>query len=78
MTGVLQTHARKTNIPIDVLQFQFKILDIEKEQVTANLRPNDGVYIYGLFLEGAQWLAKKKTLGDLSPVILNVHYHRAS
>ena len=31
------------------------------------MKPVDGVFIYGLFLEGAQW--KKKCLADLNFVI---------
>jgi dynein heavy chain len=34
---------------------------VDKEN--ASIKPTDGVYIYGLFMEGAQW--KKKTLSDL-------------
>ena len=34
MTGVLQTHARRDKIPIDKLNFSFKVLDVEKGQVS--------------------------------------------
>jgi len=65
MTGVLQTHARKYKIAIDELNFMFRILEIDKDQCTS--KPLDGVYIYGLFLEGAQWDRKKKTIVDSAP-----------
>lgn len=31
------------------------------------MKPADGVYIYGLFLEGAQWDRKKKSIIDAQP-----------
>lgn len=54
MTGTLQTHARKHKVAIDLLQFSFKILRIiDPEEVTD--APTDGIYINGLFIEGAKW-----------------------
>ena len=53
MTGALQTHARKHMIAIDHLSFAFKVLNIEKSKI--NKPPEDGVYIYGLFLESGKW-----------------------
>lgn len=35
LTGVLQTHARHYKIPIDTLNFKFKVLPQEKEKLTA-------------------------------------------
>lgn len=48
--------------------FTFKVLDVEKDQ--CNVKPVDGVFIYGLYLEGAQW--KKKSLADLNFVLIVV------
>jgi len=62
MTGVKQTHARKYKIAIDKLDFNFRVLEIEREKIA--LKPTDGVYIYGLFLEGANWDKKRRTLAD--------------
>lgn len=35
LTGVLQTHARQYKIPIDTLNFKFKVLAIDKDKLTA-------------------------------------------
>ncbi len=61
LTAVLQTHARRYKIPIDTLSFKFKVIDSDKDKLVA---PKDGVYIYGLFLDGAQWDSQKDTLID--------------
>ena len=64
LTGVLQTHARKYKIPIDKLQFNFRVME-EKEAIFG--KPLDGVYVYGLFLVGASWDKKKKTMMNQPP-----------
>ncbi len=61
MTGALQTYARKTKIPIDTLTFRTVVLDKFEHEVTAG--PENGVYVYGLYLQGAQWDLKVR-LGD--------------
>jgi len=53
ITGVLQTHARAYKIPIDRLNFKYRVLPIQQDQVIAP--PTDGVYIYGLYVDGAKW-----------------------
>lgn len=53
MTGVLQTHSRKHRVAIDQLNFSFKVLDSEYDQLSDP--PKDGVFIYGLYMDGARW-----------------------
>eukprot|EP00828_Plagiopyla_frontata_P006295 TRINITY_DN1271_c0_g3_i1.p1 TRINITY_DN1271_c0_g3~~TRINITY_DN1271_c0_g3_i1.p1 ORF type:complete len:1785 (-),score=242.13 TRINITY_DN1271_c0_g3_i1:82-5436(-) len=77
LTGVLQTHARKYQIAIDKLAFNFKLVEIDVENIVAP--PSEGVYIYGLFLEGAQWDRKKKSLinqnlGELYQQMPIIHF----
>lgn len=54
MTGALQTHARKYQIPIDTLNFRFAVLKIDTEEQVEE-GPENGIYISGLFLDGARW-----------------------
>ncbi len=78
MTGALQNHARKYQIPIDTLNFSFKVLPMYKpEEVQAG--PDDGVYIFGLFLDSARWddermMIAESHLGQLYGDMPIVHF----
>ena len=66
LTAALQNFARKNKVAIDLLAYEFKILD--------NLNPEDemktpdaGVYCYGMFLEGARWNYDTHLLQESKP-----------
>jgi dynein heavy chain, axonemal len=61
----MQNFARKHKYPIDTIDFDFIMVDTEWEDISA--RPTDGVYIRGLFLEGARWDSKAKALAESRP-----------
>lgn len=63
LTGSLQNFARKNKTPIDQLEFGFKVMgegfDVELED-----KLEAGVFISGLFMEGAKWDYKEKSLNE--------------
>ncbi|CAG9798387.1 unnamed protein product [Chironomus riparius] len=71
LTGAMQNYARKFKIPIDTLTFDFSMLDVFDGNSISE-PPPDGVYIYGLFIEGARWCTNEKSLCEQLPkVIIN-------
>eukprot|EP00825_Cyclidium_porcatum_P016785 TRINITY_DN196_c0_g3_i3.p1 TRINITY_DN196_c0_g3~~TRINITY_DN196_c0_g3_i3.p1 ORF type:complete len:1060 (-),score=193.84 TRINITY_DN196_c0_g3_i3:398-3577(-) len=66
ITGTLQNYARKHVIAIDRLNFDFVFIDhITYADITE--KPEDGCFVYGLFLEGARWDNKKHIIVSPKP-----------
>lgn len=61
-TGVLQNYARETKIPIDRLNFGFKVWN-DQEIVEKNCKKED-CFIKGLYLEGGRWNENKGKLDE--------------
>ena len=72
LTGTLQNYARKYQVAIDTVDFAFHVLQKQGDDITA--KPEDGVYIYGLFLEGAAWDAAEHCLVESKPKELFVTF----
>lgn len=47
---------------INKLILVFKVMDFDKSNIPEPVAEIDGVFIYGLFLEGSKWDKKKKSL----------------
>jgi dynein heavy chain len=71
MTGALQTHARKTRLAIDTLDFRTQVMAFDEAAVPA--RPANGVYIHGMYLEGARWDTRAGAMAEMLPGSL---FHR--
>ena len=63
LTGSAQNYARKFSIPIDEILFDFEMMPQDHYD---NL-PEDGVYTYGLYLEGARWCKDTESLAESIP-----------
>lgn len=69
LTAVMQTTARATKISIDRLIWEFEVMKVEDNYLQT---PKDGVYVKGLFLEGAGWDKKNACLIEAEPMQLEV------
>lgn len=64
-TGAMQNFARKYHEEIDLLSFSQTCMDqIKDPKVELQKPPEDGVYIYGIFLEGARWGSSTHQIED--------------
>lgn len=70
LTAVMQNAARKLNVSIDTLMWDFGIINVAEKDIVQG--PKDGVYISGLFLEGAGWDFDKNCLSEPRPMQLLV------
>ena len=66
MTGTLQNHARKYLLPIDTLNFRFEV-QVEEDALDKAEPPEDGVYVGGMFMDGARWARDAQTIEDAFP-----------
>eukprot|EP00933_Yihiella_yeosuensis_P043885 TRINITY_DN38909_c0_g1_i1.p1 TRINITY_DN38909_c0_g1~~TRINITY_DN38909_c0_g1_i1.p1 ORF type:complete len:1392 (-),score=349.09 TRINITY_DN38909_c0_g1_i1:292-4071(-) len=68
MTCSKQVHARKTKIPIDRLLFFTEPTDCTDPLTVA--RPEDGVNVHGLFLQGCGWDVPAKKMAESEKAVL--------
>jgi len=70
LTGASQNFARKYTIPIDDVVFDPEMCAENINKDTVKQKPEDGVYVYGMFLEGCRWSFAKGTLDESEPKVL--------
>ncbi|XP_060896803.1 dynein axonemal heavy chain 2-like [Labrus mixtus] len=66
LTAVLQSSARQNNISVDTLSWEFVVSTVDDSNLLSP--PKDGVFIRGLFLEGAGWDKKNSCLVEAEPM----------
>ncbi len=52
LTAIMQSTARKNELPLDKMSLVCEVTKKNKEEMTAP--PREGAYIHGLFMEGAR------------------------
>nr|XP_022345562.1 dynein heavy chain 2, axonemal-like isoform X2 [Crassostrea virginica] len=68
LTAVLQTSARLNSVSVDSLSWEFSVMTVDDSNITGP--PKDGVYIKGLYLQGAGWDKKNSILVEANPMQL--------
>lgn len=69
LTGIKQNYARKYVIPIDEIDMDFEVFSGENA-LDKDKKPENGAYIYGLFLEGSRWDSDLNKLAESAPKVL--------
>uniref|UniRef100_H0V315 Dynein axonemal heavy chain 2 n=1 Tax=Cavia porcellus TaxID=10141 RepID=H0V315_CAVPO len=68
LTAVLQSSARQNNISVDSLSWEFIVSTVDDSNLV--YPPKDGVWVRGLYLEGAGWDRKNSCLVEAEPMQL--------
>merc|ERR1711861_9089 len=66
MTAALQTYARKYQHAIDKLLFRTVMQEMEGPEDCTG-QPENGVYIFGMYMEGASWDRTNKVINESNP-----------
>ena len=69
LTGLKQNYARKHVIAIDLIDFDFEVVDDPTKYDMTKTAP-DGAYVWGLFLEGCRWDSEQHVLAESQPKVL--------
>ncbi|CAI5672498.1 unnamed protein product [Oreochromis niloticus] len=66
LTAVLQSSARQRNISVDMLSWEFIVSTVDDNKLL--YPPKDGVFVRGLYLEGAGWDKDNSCLVEAKPM----------
>ncbi|XP_046389338.1 dynein axonemal heavy chain 2 [Ischnura elegans] len=68
LTAVLQTSARQAEISVDSLSWEFIIVTQDESLIQQG--PDEGIYVRGMYLEGAGWDKRNLCLAEPAPMQL--------
>merc|ERR1719310_2455136 len=63
LTAVLQGYSRANQIPVDVLGFEFIVQEFE-DPADVEAAPDEGVLLYGMFMDGCRWDYEMMVIAD--------------
>ncbi|CAK0820955.1 unnamed protein product, partial [Prorocentrum cordatum] len=63
LTSVLQGYSRSKTIPVDQLSFEFNMEDTDDAGELEGA-PDAGIYVHGLFMDGAAWDFDEMVMAD--------------
>lgn len=63
LTAVLQGYSRANQIPVDVLGFEFIVQEFE-DPAEVEAAPEEGVLLYGMFMDGCRWDYEMMVIAD--------------
>lgn len=63
LTSVLQSYSRGNSIPVDQLSFEFNLEDTD-DPTEIEGAPEEGIYLHGLFMDGAAWDYQEGVIAD--------------
>ncbi|CAJ1086733.1 dynein heavy chain 2%2C axonemal-like [Xyrichtys novacula] len=66
LTAVLQSFGRQHNVSVDLLSWEFVVSTVDDSNLL--YAPKDGVFVQGLYLEGAGWDKKNCCLVEAEPM----------
>ena len=69
LTALQQSTSRRNGIPIDILGWEFIVLN--QDEASISVYPKEGAYVKGLFLEGARWDYEYGCLADANAMELS-------
>jgi dynein heavy chain len=72
MTATMQTYARSTQTPIDTLAFRTNVLPLQLEDIKE--KPEIGVNVHGMYMQGAKWDYNKKCVEDSDPKVAIIQF----
>jgi len=67
LTGTKQNYARRSRQPIDECEYETLVLTSEEEAASKVTAPEDGAFIWGMFIDGARWERSIHALAESHP-----------